>query len=144
MELTTDEPRARVDGETAASTEVLVPILARLDQHSKTLDRAVRLTQMADAKTAPVLALQATLAAVTVSQSAAVGELMDLGDHPDWWVALSGLTLMAYVVMALVACVLGILVYLPRAPRALRETHQEARSLVYFDDIRRIPAKVFR
>lgn len=126
----------------AGASDALPP-LVRIDQHSKTLDRAVRLTQMADAKTAPILALQATLAAVTVSQASDIGRIMDFGEHP-YTTALALLVMLAYVGTALFACVLGVLVFVPRAPRISPAGPDEPLSLVYFDDISRVPFEAFR
>jgi hypothetical protein len=39
----------------------------RIEHHTRTLDRVIRMTQMADQKVAPVLALHVSLAAVTVT-----------------------------------------------------------------------------
>lgn len=121
-----------------------VPALTRIDQHAKTLDRAVHLTQMADAKTAPVLALQATLAAVTVSQSNAVGQLLNPDQHSLALVIFAGFVLALYACTALLSCILGVLVYLPRAPRAGNVERHDPVSLVYFDDIRRMSKDSFR
>jgi hypothetical protein len=82
-----------------------------------------------------------------VSQSGALGDLLDLKVHSDALVALAGLLIAAYVAMALIAVILGIFVYLPRAPRTSLVHHHEGApptSLVYFDDIRRISLDEYR
>ncbi|MBI2766677.1 MAG: hypothetical protein HYX53_12315 [Chloroflexi bacterium] len=120
-----------------------LPALQRIDQYAKALDRAVQLTQIADAKAAPVLALQATLAAVTVSQSSAVGQLLDAGQHSGFVIVLAAVLLLAYAGTGIFAGVLGVLVYLPRAPRPGQAGRSEPASLIYFDDIRRMPRDLF-
>ena len=115
----------------------------RIEHHTRTLDRAIQLTFIADAKAAPVLALQATLAAVTVSQIGSLGELFDGSNHSAGGVALAWVLLAGYVATAAVAWVLASLVFVPRAPRR-NATPPESRSRVYFDDIRATPAADFR
>jgi hypothetical protein len=121
----------------------ILPALQRIDQYAKALDRAVQLTQIADAKAAPVLALQATLAAVTVSQSSAVGQLLNADNHDVLLVAFAAVLLCVYAGTAIFAGVLGVLVYLPRAPRPGNSERSAPGSLIYFDDIRRMPRDVF-
>src|ERR1035437_6531128 len=54
----------------------------RIEHHTRTLDRAIQITQMADAKVAPVLALHVSLAAVTVTQASGLGELLRANGYP--------------------------------------------------------------
>ena len=106
----------------------------RIEHATRTLDRAVRMTQMADAKVAPVLALHATLAAVTVSQSAGLGDVLSADGVEMWRTVVAWVTLAAYIALSLLAFRQVAIVYIPTAPvRGKRKTH--GHSLFYFDDI---------
>lgn len=106
-------------------------LVRRIEHHTRTLDRNVRLTQMADAKAAPVLALQASLAAVAATQ---VNEIMTLFGDGRVLSAFSFLLLVVYVIGGAGGWMQAALVYLPRAPKpGLRARH--GTSIVYFDDI---------
>ena len=115
----------------------------RIEHHTRTLDRAIQLTFIADAKAAPVLALQATLAAVTVSQLSPILDLLSPGQHGALAAAGAWLLFAAYAGTALVALVLASLVFLPRTGRA-QPVPAERRSLVYFEDIRSLGEPEFR
>ena len=71
-----------------------IPPVERIEHHTRTLDRNILLTYMADAKAAPVLALHATLAAIAVSQTAEVRRLVDRGGPTT---VAAGLLLALYV-----------------------------------------------
>lgn len=109
----------------------------RIEHHTRTFDRAVRITQMADAKVAPVLALHVSLAAVTVTQAIGLGD-----GHGAMAAATGWALLLAYVALSMVATVYVAAVYVPTAPRrgAARTHHQ---SLFYFDDIQAMPVDEF-
>lgn len=106
----------------------------RIEHATRTLDRAVRMTQMADAKVAPVLALHATLAAVTVSQSAGLGDVLTADSVAVWRTAAAWGTLAAYIALSLLAFRQVAIVYIPTAPVRGRRKHH-GHSLFYFDDI---------
>src|SRR5262249_15479159 len=114
----------------------------RIEHHTRTLDRAIRITQMADAKVAPVLALHVSLAAIAVTQGGGIGRLLQGVGHTfaATWVA--WMLLIVYVVAALVASFFVIVVYVPTAPRrGAARTHMN--SLFYFDDIQDMPVEEF-
>ena len=114
----------------------------RIEHHTRTLDRAIRITQMADAKVAPVLALHVSLAAIAVTQGGELGRLLE-GVGYTTVVAISAwLLLFAYVFAALVASFFVIVVYVPTAPRrGAARTHSN--SIFYFDDIQAMPVDDF-
>lgn len=106
----------------------------RIEHHSRTLDRAIRITQMADAKVAPVLALHVSLAAVTVTQSSGLGDLLFADGHSAAMAAAGWLLLALYAVASAIAAFYVTVVYVPTAPRrGAARTHEN--SLFYFDDI---------
>src|SRR5690348_16607287 len=75
----------------------------RIEHHTRTLDRAIRITQMADAKVAPVLALHVSLAAIAVTQGGDIGRLLQgIGHTPAARMAAWGF-LAVYAAAALVA-----------------------------------------
>ena len=117
-----------------------IPPVERIEHHTRTLDRNILLTYMADAKAAPVLALHATLAAIAVSQTAEVRRLVDRGGPTT---LAAGLLLALYVLTSAGSFLLSMFVYMPRAPHpGARARH--GHSLVYFDDIPATPLDEFR
>ena len=114
----------------------------RIEHHSRTLDRAIRITQMADAKVAPVLALHVSLAAVSVTQSSGLGNLLFADRHSPAMAALGWLLLTAYGLASATAAFYVTAVYVPTAPRrGASRTHEH--SLFYFDDIQAMPIAEF-
>ena len=115
----------------------------RIEHHTRTLDRAIQLTFIADAKAAPILALQATLAAVSVSQLSPILDLLSPSHHTGGAIVGAWLLFAAYAATALVALTLASLVFLPRANRSPQRSDED-RSLVFFEDIRSLPEEEFR
>jgi hypothetical protein len=114
----------------------------RIEHHTRTLDRAIRITQMADAKVAPVLALHVSLAAIAVTQGGELGRLLRGMGHPVALAICAWVLLFVYVVAALVASFFVIVVYVPTAPRrGAARTH--ANSIFYFDDVQAMPVDDF-
>ncbi len=114
----------------------------RIEHHTRTLDRAIRITQMADAKVAPVLALHVSLAAVTVTQATGLGSLLSGDSSGSIWALAGWVLLIAYVVNSLVASFFVAQVYVPTAPRrGIARTHTN--SLFYFDDIQAMSGDEF-
>jgi len=116
-----------------------IPPVERIEHHTRTLDRNILLTYMADAKAAPILALHATLAAIAVSQTPEVRRLLERDGAAG---LAAGLLLALYALTSAGSFVLSMLVYMPRAPHpGARARH--GHSLVYFDDIQATPADEF-
>jgi hypothetical protein len=90
-----------------------------------------------------VLALQATLAAVTVSQVSSLVELLDGSRHDAAATVAAWFLVMAYAVFATIGFFLAALVFLPQSARR-GKLPVEARSLVYFEDIRSTSPEEFR
>jgi len=112
----------------------------RIEHHTRTLDRAVRMTQLADGKVAPILALHASLAAVTVTQSAGVGALLTADGHTVGIAALAWALFALYAACSLAATWHVARVYVPTAP----SERQHGSSLFYFDDIRAMGLERFQ
>ncbi len=112
----------------------MIEVTDRTSDYLRTLDRMIRLTSLADSKAAPLLAAQATLAAVTATQlhkmvdlvrDGAVGEIIA--------VALFGLV---YVACTAISTMLTLQVFLPKnAPGQ--------GSLLFFADIASMPLEEF-
>ncbi|MFN0096329.1 MAG: Pycsar system effector family protein [Dehalococcoidia bacterium] len=114
----------------------------RIESHTRTLDRAIRMTQMADQKAAPVLALHVSLAAVTVSQSGQLGAVLRADGHTEWLAGAGWALLLAYACAALLAAWYIVIIYVPTAPRrGAARTHLG--SIFYFDDIQAMPVDEF-
>lgn len=97
----------------------------RVASHAATLDRLVFLTQLADGKTAPLLALHATIAAVTLASSNDISDLFSSGVKGT----AVGLLIAAYALSTVAVLVLALQVYFP----VLRQT---GHSHTFFEDIR--------
>ena len=100
----------------------------RLQSHYESLSRVIRFTRMADTKAGAVLALQFVLAGALATR------LLDqvapaIADNP---VGVAGITItvvgLAYILSALAAVVLAVLVYAPATPKT-------GQSLIYFEDV---------
>lgn len=117
-----------------ASDPSQVSVDARLRLHVATLDRTITFTRHADTKAAPLLALQATLAAATVAQTRDISNL--LGGSLTLHSGLSWLCLVGYAALAAVSLLLAIRVFIPATPRT-------GGSIVYFEDIRGMPRDRF-
>lgn len=113
----------------------------RIDLHNRSLDRAVWMTQMADGKAAPVLALHVSLAAVTVTQTGGVGEVLGGGSAGLAATTAAWPAFVLYAVCSLLAVVQAMLVYLPGGRR--KRPPGKAPSVVYFDDIQWAPRDRF-
>ncbi len=106
----------------------MTPLLPaeRANEHLRTLDRMIRLTGLADTKAAPLLAAQATVAAVTATQVHKAVVLVREGTPMELVAAALFATL--YLVCSTISIVLTLRVLLPKdAPG-----HG---SLLYFADI---------
>lgn len=114
----------------------------RIEHHTRTLDRAVRMTQMADGKVAPVLALHASLAAITVSQSTGMGSLLTGSDTRLIETLIGWALLLTYVGASLMAFRQVALIYIPTAPHRGRRL-EFGHSVFYFDDIQHMPPDEF-
>lgn len=114
----------------------------RIEHHTRTLDRAIHMTEMADAKVAPVLALHVSLAAVTVTQSTGLGELLRASGYTVPQAVAGWLLLVVYAVASLIATFYVAVVYVPTAPRR-RTKRTHTNSLFYFDDIQAMPVGEF-
>ncbi|HEY7269869.1 MAG TPA: Pycsar system effector family protein [Dehalococcoidia bacterium] len=114
----------------------------RIEHHTRTLDRSIRMTQMSDAKVAPVLALHVSLAAVTVTQASGLGQILRGQGHSPAATAAAWILLALYGAASLLAAFNVIVVYVPTAPRrGIARTHTH--SLFYFDDIQALSAAEF-
>ena len=100
----------------------------RLQSHYESLSRVIRFTRMADTKAGAVLALQFVLAGALATRLLAPLDPATNGNAvstDDFTVALVGL---AYILSALAAVVLAVLVYAPATPKT-------GQSLIYFEDV---------
>ena len=100
----------------------------RLQSHYESLSRVIRFTRMADTKAGAVLALQFVLVGALATQLLAPLDPATNGNTvsgDDFTVALVGL---AYILSALAAVVLAVLVYAPATPKT-------GQSLIYFEDV---------
>ena len=107
----------------------------RNKSHLETLRRVIEFTKVADTKSAPLLALQTTLAGITVTQAPKIGSLLEEGNACATRVA-ALLLLAAYAVPAVASWGWAAWVYMPRA----RKT---GTSLIYFEDIRHMDKAEF-
>lgn len=109
-----------------------MPQVLRIEHHTRTLDRAVTMTWVADAKVAPILTLQASLAAVTVT-AAALGDVLTGDGNQAATAAAAWILLIAYAISAVAATTVAASVYFPPRgdPPAIN-----ARSLLYFHELR--------
>lgn len=99
----------------------------RLKSHYESLARAIGFTRVADAKAAPVVALQAALVGTLAARA---DKLQGLLIEDEWgleWLLLIAVIVL-YVLSLGVAVFLAIRVYMPVSPRT-------GRSFIYFEDI---------
>lgn len=108
----------------------------RIDLHNRSLDRAVWMTQMADGKAAPILALHVSLAAVTVTQMGSLGDVLTGGGPGAVATAAAWPAFAVYAVCSLLAVVQAMLVYLPAGRRV--QPLGKVPSVIYFDDIQSV------
>ena len=108
----------------------------RIDLHNRSLDRAVWMTQMADGKAAPILALHVSLAAVTVTQMGSLGDVLTGGGPGAVAAAVAWPAFAVYAVCSLLAVVQAMLVYLPAGRRV--QPLGKVPSVIYFDDIQSV------
>lgn len=100
----------------------------RLQSHYESLSRVIRFTRMADTKAGAVLALQFVLAgalATRLLDQVAPAIAKDPVGVVGFAVTVAGL---AYILSALAAVVLAVLVYAPATPKT-------GQSLIYFEDV---------
>ena len=99
----------------------------RLRSHYETLSRVIGFTKTADAKAAPVLALQVALLGALSTRS---GELYSIIANGPWdveRVAVIGFTI-AYISLLAIVIVLAAMVYMPMIAKT-------GQSLIFFEDI---------
>jgi len=107
----------------------------RLSSHYESLSRAIAFTRAADAKAAPVLALQVAI----LGALAARFEKLFLALSVESWnfdeAVLWGV-LIAYALCMIATVSVAALVYMPKHPRT-------GESLIYFEDIAAMPCELF-
>jgi hypothetical protein len=108
----------------------------RFGMHLAGLERVIGFTRVADAKAAPLLALQASLVGVALPSVHDMSRLMHTG-WPSWESPLACSLAMLYGIMSCVSWLLAASVYVPRTPRDIG-------SVLYFEEIRRISATDFQ
>ena len=120
--------------ESESQSVTTIEVTDRASDYFRTLDRMIRLTSLADTKAAPVLAAQATVAAVTVTQAYKVQDLVR--DAAPGTLVIVGLLSALYLVSTVISMALTLRVFLPRdAPGQ--------GSLLYFADIANMPVEDF-
>ena len=107
----------------------------RLNSHYESLSRSIAFTRAADAKAAPVLALQI---AILGALAARFEKLIPALFAEPWCLeaAVLWVILGAYLVFMGAAVAMAARVYMPTHPRT-------GQSLIYFEDIAAIPSEVF-
>ena len=122
------------DGAAAGVTVTPLDVTQRANEHLRTLDRMIRLTGLADTKAAPILAAQATVAAVSVTQ---LHKLLELArDGAPAAIVFGMLFAAIYLACTTTSIVLTLHVFVPKdAPGT--------GSLLYFADIAGMPAAEF-
>jgi Pycsar effector protein len=111
-----------------------LPIGERIDGHLAGLDRMIRLTALSDTKAAPIVAVNATIAAVSVTQ---VGNLQNLLKDAQTVQVVSVWALVAvYLLFASISVVTAVRIFLPRDKPGRR-------SVLYFADVARMPLEEF-
>ncbi len=108
----------------------------RVTVHLATLERAVFLTQLADAKAAPLIALHGAIAGATIAGLDRYLRLLDRDVHSPFAVLLAGTLLAVYTLSAITVAVLTLAVYYP-------VVRPSGRSLTFFADIRGMEASEF-
>ena len=108
----------------------------RLRSHYESLSRAVGFTRAADAKAAPVLALQIALLGAMATRFAELEALAATGPWDAERMTFIGVATV-YVHLLSVVITLAALVYLPMNPRT-------DRSLIFFEDIAALEFEDFR
>jgi hypothetical protein len=128
MTLTVDQ------GESDRHDVTTVEVSDRASDYLRTLDRMIRLTSLADTKAAPVLAAQATVAAVTVTQAYKVQDLVSAAAPGT--LVIVGLLAALYLISTAISMALTLRVFLPKdAPGQ--------GSLLYFADIANMSVEDF-
>ena len=99
----------------------------RLKSHYESLTRAIGFTRAADAKAAPVLALQVALAGTLAARMHGIWLILT---EPPFCAEATGLVvvLVIYAISLIVSMAFAAWVYIPRNPRT-------GTSLIYFEDI---------
>ena len=108
----------------------------RLQSHYESLSRVIRFTRMADTKAGAVLALQFVLAgalATRLLDQLAPAIYKDPDSAAAFAISVVGL---AYIISALTAVVLAVLVYAPATPKT-------GQSLIYFEDVAGMDSQQF-
>ena len=107
----------------------------RLRSHYESLSRAIGFTKSADAKAAPVIALQVALAGTLAARMEGLWLILtrpSFGTEATWVAVL----LVIYAVLLTASIAFAANVYIPRHPRT-------GRSLIYLEDIASIPLESF-
>jgi Family of unknown function (DUF5706) len=120
--------------ESLVHTAGTLEVSDRASDYLRTLDRMIRLTSLADSKAAPLLAVQATLAAVAATQFHKIVDLVRDGNAAEIVAAL--LLGIVYVSCTVISTASTLSVFLPKdAPGQ--------NSLLFFADIAHMPLKEF-
>lgn len=108
----------------------------RLRSHYESLSRAIGFTRAADAKAAPVLALQVALVGTLAARFERLAPTLSV---ESWGVESSALValMVLYGLLLIVIVAVSASVYLPRNPRT-------GCSLIYYEDISKMPFESFR
>ncbi len=107
----------------------------RLKSHYESLSRAIGFTRAADAKAAPVLALQVALVGTLAARMEGLWAIISANSSGVEAVALSVL-LGLYGLFLVATIAVAANVYIPRNPRT-------GKSLIYFEDIGAMPLEFF-
>ena len=100
------------DGEPAAQATTTVEVTDRASDYLRSLDRMIRLTGLADSKAAPLLAVQATLLAVTATQLDKVADLLRDGTAAE--VGAVFVLGAVYLICTMISASMTLRVFLPK------------------------------
>ncbi len=112
-----------------------MPVDHRVHAHTATLERIGFLTQLADGKAAPLLALQAALAGATIAGLDRVRALLS-GEHGSAAAAGSVVLLLAYIGCAITVSLLTLAIYFP-------VSRPTGGTVTFFNDIQAMPQGEF-
>ena len=107
----------------------------RLRLHYESLSRAIGFTRAADAKAAPILALQVALAGTLAARMEGLRLILTASPFGAEAIALAALSVV-YIILLVSSMGLAAWVYIPRNPRTCR-------SLIYFEDIAALEVDAF-
>ena len=108
----------------------------RLKSHYESLSRAIWFTRTADAKAAPVLAVQVALAGTLAARFERLAPVLAREAWGAESIVLVG-SMVLYALFLVASVVAAASVYLPRNPRT-------GRSLIYYEDIAAMPIESFK